>query len=63
MRIRWGLQAEKTRTSEKKIEIVADHFSIDSYRIFPCCAHNGYGVEDLLREIIDDLSLCVYEAE
>lgn len=48
---------------EKKVEIVADHFSIDSYRIFPCCAHNGYGVEDLLGEVTDDLSLCVYEAE
>ena len=48
---------------EKKIEIVADYFSIDSYRIFPCCAHNGYGVKNLLEEVIDDLSLCVYNTD
>lgn len=48
---------------EVKQEKISDIFSIETYRIFPCCAHTGYGVEELVTEMIDDLELCTFDIE
>lgn len=46
---------------EKKADKVSELFSIPSYRIFPCCAHTGYGVSDLVNEISNDLEVCTFD--
>lgn len=46
---------------DDKVEIISSLFSIESYRIFPCCAHTGYGLVELLSEAVDEIGLCTYE--
>lgn len=55
--------SDQEEALERKIELVSSLFSVETYRIFPCSARSGYGVKDLLEDVIDDLSLCVYNPE
>ena len=48
---------------EKKVELIERQFSIPSYRIIPCCAHTGYGVDGLVSEIAEDLEMCVFDED
>lgn len=57
------LSEEQLEALEEKIDLVSEMFQVDSYRIFPCCAQTGYGVEALLEEVTDDLENCVFEEE
>lgn len=57
------LSEEQLEALEEKIDLVSGMFQVDSYRIFPCCAQTGYGVEALLEEVTDDLENCVFEEE
>ena len=51
----------RTEVLEEKIAQIERQFSIPSYRIFPCCAHTGCGVNDMLNEIVEDLEMCVFD--
>lgn len=48
---------------EKKADTVSESFSVPFYRIFPYCVHTGYGVNDLVNEISDDLEMCVFDED
>ncbi len=48
---------------EEKCDSIESILSVPSYRIFPCSAHTGYGMEELVSCIEDQLELCVYDKD
>lgn len=58
-----GISEAQMEALEVKQEKIAEIFSVESYRIFPCCAHNGYGIEELVTEMMDDLELCTFDID
>lgn len=59
----YTISEKQKDTLEKKAEQIERIFSIPFYRIFPCCAHTGYGVEDLVMNIEEALEFCTVEGD
>lgn len=57
------LSEQQLEALEHKVDLISEFFDIPSYRIFPCCALTGYGIEDLLAEVAEDLEQCVFDPE
>ena len=55
-------EAQKEALEEKRYSIESI-LSVPSYRIFPCSAHTGYGIEELVGCIEDQLEFCVYDKD
>lgn len=54
------LSDEQLEALDAKVDTVSDVFGIDSYKIFPCSASTGFGLSDLVNEIVDALDYCVF---
>ena len=48
---------------EEKCDSIESILSVPSYRIVPCSAHTGYGIEKLVGCIEDQLEFCVYDKD
>ena len=44
-----------------KVKYIADFFNMKRWTIIPCCSQTGYGVDRLVKEITEKLSMLVYE--
>lgn len=58
------LSNEQLESLEKKSASIEELFGIDSYNIFPCCSQTGYGINELIDELILTMSLGhLYDAD
>lgn len=51
------LSTEQLCSLEQKCEDIEKKFNIPSYRIIPCCSQTGYGVDELINEMTDTISI------
>jgi len=49
------LSEEQLENLEEKVSYISDIFPVNPFQIFPCCAHTGYGIEDLLADAVENL--------
>lgn len=58
------LSYEQLESLEEKAASIEELFGIDSYRIFPCCSQTGYGINELVDELIDNVSIgCLFDED
>ncbi len=49
---------------EQKREDIERLFQVPSFRIIPCCSQTGYGVKELVEELVDIISItCLYDGD
>lgn len=55
------LSEKQLEAIECKVDLICSFFDVPSYSVIPCCAITGYGVDELLVEVTDNLEQCVFE--
>ena len=55
------ITSAQERALREKVKYIADFFNMKRWTIIPCCSQTGYGVDRLVKEITEKLSMLVYE--
>jgi len=58
------LSREQLWSLDQKCDDIEKQFNVPSYRIIPCCSQTGYGLDKLIDEMADTISIaCLFDEE